>query len=114
MVQDDVLVDVRNTGSMAGAEVVMLYVSWNSAKSGRKSRFLRPVRTLVGFQKVFLEPTQEVTARMILDKYSTAVWDETANSWLCEAGTYTASVVDSSGSLEVSFVVERNIHWNGA
>ncbi|KAF5547604.1 beta-glucosidase [Fusarium phyllophilum] len=112
--EDGVRVDVKNTGRMAGAEVVMLYVSHDAAKSGQKSRFHRPLRTLVGFQKVFLEPGQEATAFMALDKYSTAVWGETADSWLCETGTYTASVRSSSGNLEVSFKVEKDIYWSGA
>jgi beta-glucosidase len=98
---------------MVGAEVVMLSVSYNAAKSGQKSRFHRPVRTLVGFQKVFLEPGQEATAFMALDKYSTSVWDETADSWLCEAGTYIASVRSSSENLEASFKVDRDMYWNG-
>ncbi|VZH91574.1 unnamed protein product [Fusarium fujikuroi] len=110
---DGVRVEVRNTGKMAGAEIVMLYVSYDAIKSGQKSRFHRPLRTLVGFQKVFLEPGHEATAFMPLDKYSTAVWDETADSWLCEAGTYTASVRSSSDNLEVSFKIEGDIYWNG-
>ena len=113
MTKGDVRVDVRNTGCMAGAEVVMLYVSYDESKSG-KSKFLRPVRTLVGFQKVSLEPDQESSVAMTLDKYSTAVWDEMADSWLCEAGTYTVSVVSSSGSLKASFVVEQDMYWSGA
>ncbi|KAM0207327.1 hypothetical protein ACHAQD_012079 [Fusarium lateritium] len=114
MKESDVLVNVKNTGHMAGAEVVMLYVSFDVSKSGKKSRFLRPVRTLAGFQKVFLEPGQEASVVMTLDKYSTAVWDEIAGSWLCEAGTYMASVESSSGSLQASFVVERDLYWSGA
>ncbi|RGP62712.1 hypothetical protein FSPOR_9099 [Fusarium sporotrichioides] len=110
----DVRVDVKNTGSMAGAEVLMLYISFDPIKSGKKSRFLRPLRTLVGFHKVFLEPNQEVSVVMSLDRYSTAVWDEIADSWLCEAGTYTTSVVNHSGSLEANFVVKRDMYWNGA
>jgi beta-glucosidase len=114
MTGSDVLVNIENTGHMAGAEVVMLYISFDALKSGKKSRFLRPVRTLAGFQKFFLEPGEEASVVMTLDRYSTAVWDEIAGSWLCEAGTYIASVMSSSGSLEASFVVERDIDWNGA
>ncbi|KIL90184.1 hypothetical protein FAVG1_06923 [Fusarium avenaceum] len=114
MTGSDVLVDIKNTGHMAGAEVIMLYISFDASKSGKKSRFLRPVRTLAGFQKVLLEPGQEASVVMTLDRYSTAVWDEIAGSWLCEAGTYMASVMSSSGNLEASFVVERDIYWNGA
>ncbi|KAM0234988.1 hypothetical protein ACHAP5_009850 [Fusarium lateritium] len=114
MTESNVRVNIKNTGHMAGAEVVMLYISFDVSKSGKKSRFLRPVRTLAGFQKVFLEPDQEASVVMTLDKYSTAVWDDRAGSWLCEAGTYMASVVSSSGGLEASFVVEQDMYWNGA
>ncbi|KAH7120656.1 glycoside hydrolase superfamily [Dactylonectria macrodidyma] len=114
MTERDVLVDVKNSGAMAGAEVLRLYISFDAVKTGNKSKFLRPVRTLVGFHKAFLEPGQETPVVMTLDKYSTAVWDETADSWLCEAGTYTASVVSSSESMEASFVIDRDVYWNGA
>ncbi|KAI1063874.1 hypothetical protein LB506_005699 [Fusarium annulatum] len=110
--EDGVGVEVKNIGKMAGAEVVMLYVSYDATKSGQKSRFHRPLRTLVGSQKVFLEPGHEATAFMSLDKYSTAVWDEAANSWFCESGTYIATVRSSSGNLEVGFKVEKDMYWN--
>ncbi|KAG4271503.1 hypothetical protein FPRO04_10943 [Fusarium proliferatum] len=110
--EDGVRVEVKNIGKMAGAEVVMLYVSYDATKSGQKSRFHRPLRTLVGSQKVFLEPGHEATAFMSLDKYSTAVWDEAANSWFCESGTYIATVRSSSGNLEVGFKVEKDMYWN--
>ncbi|KAH7006518.1 glycoside hydrolase superfamily [Fusarium venenatum] len=112
--ENDVQIDVKNTGCTAGAEVLMLYISFDNFKSGKKSRFLRPVRTLVSFKKVFLEPGQEASVVLTLDKHSTAVWDEMADSWLCEAGTYTASVVSSSDILETSFVVDRDMYWSGA
>ena len=108
------LVDVKNTGPMAGAEVLRLYVSFDLVKTGKKSRFLRPVRTLVGFQKIFLKPDQEAPVVITLDKYSTVVWDEPTDSWFCEEGTYTASIVASSDSLEASFTVDKDVYWNGA
>lgn len=43
-------IEVTNTGSMAGAEVVQLYIS------DVVSSVTRPVKELKGFQKVFLEP----------------------------------------------------------
>lgn len=109
----NVLVDVKNTGDLTGAEVLRLYVTFNTKKSGRKSRFLRPLRTLVGLQKLFLEPSQSTTVVMSLDKYSTAVWDVKSDSWCCEAGTYTISVVNSDGCLEADFIEEKDNYWIG-
>ncbi|KAJ0421832.1 putative beta-glucosidase K [Aspergillus carlsbadensis] len=113
MLASDVLVDIQNTGSMAGAEVVQMYISYSSPQSAKKSRFLRPVRTLVGFHKTFLEPGQKAPVIISLDKYSTAVWDEKCDSWVCEAGTYTVSVVVSSGCLETELTVESDVYWEG-
>ena len=109
----DVLVDIQNTGNLAGAEVLRLYVTHNTTKSGRRSRFLRPLRTLVGFQKTFLEPSQSATVVISLDKYSTAVWDVKSNSWCREAGTYTVSVVSSDRCLKANFVEDKDDYWNG-
>lgn len=110
---NNVLVDVKNTGNLTGAEVLQLYVTFNTAKSGRRSRFLRPLRTLAGFQKTLLEPSQSTTVVMSLDKYSTAVWDVKSDSWCREAGTYTISVVNSGGCLETDLVEEKDNYWNG-
>ncbi|KAF4978163.1 hypothetical protein FZEAL_5408 [Fusarium zealandicum] len=109
---DKVTATIKNTGSVAGAEVLRLYVSFNSSKNIKKSRFFRPLRTLVGFQKAFLNPGQETSVAMTLDRDSTAVWD-TGNGWLCEAGTYTASVVCSTGCLQEDFTIEEDLCWNG-
>ena len=49
----DVRVKIRNTGSVAGKEVVQLYVS------DLESSLPRPVKELKGFQKVFLQPGEE-------------------------------------------------------
>ncbi|KAF4444147.1 hypothetical protein F53441_11205 [Fusarium austroafricanum] len=51
MADSKVLVDIKNTGSIVGGEVAMLYVSYDTTKSGKKSRFHRPVWTLAVFQK---------------------------------------------------------------
>ncbi|KAI8663958.1 Beta-glucosidase [Fusarium keratoplasticum] len=109
----NVMVDVKNTGNLTGAEVLRLYVTFNATKSGRRSRFLRPFRTLAGFQKTLLKSSQSKTVGMSLDKYSTAAWDVKSDSWCREAGTYTISVESSSGCLEADFIEQKNDYWNG-
>jgi len=49
-------VNVKNTGSRAGTEVVQLYVRDLAASAGS-----RPVRELKGFQKLQLQPGDRVT-----------------------------------------------------
>lgn len=69
-------VDVTNTGSRAGKEVVQLYVQDLTGAANR------PPRELKGFEKVELEPGQTKTVRFELD--------ERAFSWYGPGGWYAA------------------------
>ena len=51
----EVTVEVENTGSCGGAEVVQLYIS------DLVSRVTRPARELKGFRKIYLEPGEKQT-----------------------------------------------------
>lgn len=96
---------------MAGAEVARLYISYSTTSP--KSRFSRPVRSLTGFEKVFLQPGEKKSVSIPIDRYSTAVWDEKKNSWCCERGRYTASIVAGGAILDGSFEIEKETFWNG-
>ncbi|EXF79977.1 Cel3c [Colletotrichum fioriniae PJ7] len=102
---------IENTGRMAGAEVARLYISYSTTSP--KSRFSRPVRSLTGFEKVFLQPGEKKSVSIPIDRYSTAVWDEKKNSWCCERGRYTASIVAGGAILDGSFEIEKETFWNG-
>lgn len=78
----EVLVDVTNTGKMAGKEVVQLYVS------KRDSRFIRPVRELKGYEKVSLRPGETKTVHFTLDARAFALWHEQLHDWFVESGEY--------------------------
>lgn len=69
-------VDVTNTGSRAGKEVVQLYVQDLTGVANR------PPKELKGFEKVELEPGQTKTVRFELD--------ERAFSWYGPGGWYSA------------------------
>ncbi|MCW2601322.1 MAG: bglB [Frankiales bacterium] len=62
-------VPVTNTGGRVGAEVVQLYVE------PAPTRLFRPRRELKAFAKVWVEPGETVTARLVLDPRSFAFWD---------------------------------------
>ena len=66
---DAVEVDVTNTGSRRGAEVVQLYVEPPGGA------LFRPRRELRGFAKLWLEPGETATARIALTDRSFACWD---------------------------------------
>lgn len=88
-------VEVTNTGSVPGAEVVQLYVADHS---GRASR---PPRELKGFAKVFLQPGETKTVSLELDWRSFAWYDVQLSDWYAQ------------GSFEVQICAdcERVLLW---
>lgn len=80
-----VSVDVSNIGSVAGKEVVQLYVS------PQNSRLIRPVRELRGFDKIALEPGETKTVTFELDNRAFAYWDTEIHDWYVEDLTYLIS-----------------------
>lgn len=75
-------VDVRNTGSRAGSEVVQLYTHQ------RSSRDPQPVRQLRAFTKVSLQPGQTRRVRLALHAADLAHWDVTRGRWVVETSGY--------------------------
>jgi beta-glucosidase len=91
-----VAVDVTNTGTRPGSEVVQVYVR------DVESTLPRPAKELAGFAKVRLEPGQTARAEVLLGRRSFAVWDTAADEWLVEAGEYEILVGASSTDLRGS------------
>ena len=76
-------IQVTNTGSRAGKDVVELYV-----KAPGKSMD-KPERELKAFAKTpLLQPGESCTVRMSVPVESLASWDETAEGWEIERGRY--------------------------
>jgi beta-glucosidase len=69
----EVEVDVTNTGSRPGTEVVQLYVA-PPGRTAPGSR-LRPPKQLKGFAKVRLQPGEMATVRLELVERAFAYWD---------------------------------------
>jgi len=67
----DVSVDVVNTGSRVGDEVVQLYTHQ------QRSRVKQPLRQLRGFARTHLEPGERTTVTMPLRAADLAFWDVT-------------------------------------
>ena len=85
-------VTVTNTGKIAGAEVVQLYIAPPEGSG------YRPLRELKGFQKVFLQPGESRTVTFRLTDRSFAVWQ---GGWKVPAGVYTAQVGGLSADIQV-------------
>jgi beta-glucosidase len=83
-------VTVKNTGSVAGAQVLQLYVS------APNSETQRPVKELHGFEKVFLQPGEEKRVTIKVDPYAMSFWDESEEMWCVEEGEYRVLVDTTS------------------
>ncbi|MFE6254750.1 family 78 glycoside hydrolase catalytic domain [Agromyces sp. NPDC057865] len=86
-------VTVRNTGDRAGAHVVQLYVA------PAPSAVRRPVRELGAFAKVHLDPGEQETVELALDRRAFAFWDVTGARWWVQPGTYRVALAASAGDL---------------
>jgi beta-glucosidase len=73
---------VKNTGQVAGADVVQLYVH------DRESLLRRPYKELKGFKKVYLEPGESQKVEIKLDKLAFSYYDDGQNCWVAEAGAF--------------------------
>ncbi len=87
-------VDVQNTGKVAGAEVVQLYVTQKNAP------VLRPSKELKGFKKVFLKPGEKKTISIPVKVQDLAYWDEKTSNWKVDAGQYDLNLATSAGDIK--------------
>ena len=85
-------VEVKNTGSRAGTEVVQLYIRDIAASAGP-----RPVRELKGFQKIKLEPGESKDVTFTLSTHDLGYFD-TAGHWLVEPGKFQLWICKDSAS----------------
>ena len=90
--EQGVSLTVTNTGSVAGTEIVQLYVAKKS------SELFRPAKELKGFARVTLAPGEKQRITIMLDDKAFRFWNVKANRWEIEGGEYEllvgASVAD--------------------
>jgi beta-glucosidase len=94
-----VSVEVKNTGSREGDEVVQMYVSHES------SSVARPVEELKGFARVSLKAGEVKTVTLPLAAKALAYWDDAAKAFVVEKDRVVVKVGGSSDDLPVSAVV---------
>ena len=92
-----VSVDVKNTGAVAGKEVVQLYVAAPASKLDK------PAKELKAFAKTGeLKPGETQTVSLKLSNSDLASFDEAANAWVVEEGSYKFLVGSSSRDIRLS------------
>ncbi|HSY72454.1 MAG TPA: glycoside hydrolase family 3 C-terminal domain-containing protein [Alloacidobacterium sp.] len=94
-----VSVDIKNTGSRAGDEVVQLYVThMGSAVS-------RPAEELKGFSRVTLQPGETKTVTMPLKAQALTYWNEASNQFVVEPDKVQIKIGSSSDDIKLEKTV---------
>jgi beta-glucosidase len=92
----EVSVDVANTGTRAGDEVVQLYARYPRSKVERAPKALK------GFQRVTVEPGKSATATIKVRAADLAYWDVSAHAWVVEPGPVELLVGNSSRDADLT------------
>ena len=91
-----VSVSVKNTGDVAGAEVVQLYIS------DPQCSVERPAKELKAFRKVFLQPGESVKVVFDITEDALSYFDADAHKWVVEPGEFIAHVGSASDDIRSS------------
>ncbi|HQE92760.1 MAG TPA: beta-glucosidase BglX [Anaerolineae bacterium] len=95
-----VTVDVTNTGSVTGDEVVQLYIHQQAGSDSR------PMRELKGFQRVTLRPGETKTVAFSLGPAELGHWSTNAGRWVQDAAAFDIWVgADSLATLHADLLV---------
>lgn len=102
-----VTVDVTNTGSVDGCEVVQFYVS------DVQSYLVRPIKELKGFSRVMLKARETKTVSVALDERAFAYYVPHLGRYAVESGTFRIMAAASSADIrlteEIVFVSQDEV-----
>jgi beta-glucosidase len=87
--------DVKNTGGVAGDEVVQLYVTHLNSKVAR------PIEELKGFDRIHLAPGETKTVTLPVTAKALAYWDETKNQFVTEPDQVEVRIGSSSADIRL-------------
>jgi beta-glucosidase-like glycosyl hydrolase len=96
-----VSVDVKNTGTRAGDEVVQLYIHQQVAS------VTRPVKELRGFQRVALAPGEQKTVTFTIGSHALRMYNQQMQR-VVEPGAFDIMAGDSSASLKTAVLTVAN------
>ena len=104
-------VTITNTGSLAGSEVLQLYITMPTT-----SDLSHPPLMLKSFVKVNdLDSGKSRRVEFRLDKYAVSYWEDRISRWVIENGVYRVRVGPSSNMLPLdgTFKIIDGFEWNG-
>jgi len=97
-----VIAKITNTGSVAGNEIVQLYLSFPQAAQ-------EPPKVLRRVKKVFLQPGKSTEVVFLLNNQDLQIWDSNAHGWTVVSGDYQLLVGASSRDIRLT----HNFKVNG-
>ncbi|NYF79013.1 glycoside hydrolase family 3 C-terminal domain-containing protein [Granulicella arctica] len=100
--QIEVSFDLQNIGSMAGSEVVQMYVHQV------KSDIVQPIKSLRGFQRVVLEPGETRHMTIPLDAPQLSYYDVVTRKFIVAPGMFDVMVGASSEDIRLRTLLEVN------
>lgn len=97
-----VTLNVKNTGKVAGKEIVQLYVH------DVQSSLPRPNKELKGFAKVSLKPGETKKVKITIGKDALSFFDPAKHKWVAEPGEFEVLVGSSSKDIKLkkSFILK--------
>jgi beta-glucosidase len=81
---------VTNTGAVAGAETIQLYIS------DLEASVERPVKELKAFRKIFLQPGETKQVSLTIDRSALSFYNDQTGQWTAEPGEFKALIGTSS------------------
>ena len=86
-------IPVTNTGAVAGAETIQLYVS------DLEASVERPIKELKAFSKVFLQPGETKQVSLTIDHSALSFYNDQTGQWTAEPGDFKALIGTSSRNI---------------
>ena len=83
-------IPVTNTGAVAGAETIQLYIS------DLEASVERPVKELKAFRKIFLQPGETKQVSLTIDCSALSFYNDKTGQWTAEPGEFKALIGTSS------------------
>lgn len=103
-----VSVDVTNTGSVAGKDLVQLYISTPGAPASMQL----PLKRLEGFQQVELDPGQTKSVTLTVSVPNLAFFNQSANRYEVYDGRYGVEIASSAADGDI--LAQRDVTVSGS